>query len=99
LLGNKIFTFLLRTLFGVRLTDSLFFYALGSKQAFEALDLKCTDFSLCIEVPVKVHKMGYRYTEIPSRERPRIAGKSKVNAVLDGIRILSAMIGLKFRGY
>ncbi len=97
-LGNKTFTFLLRILFGVRLTDSLFFYALGRKDMFEALDLRCADFSLCIEVPVKVHQKGFRYTEIPSRERPRIAGVSKVNAVYDGIRILAAMIRLRLQG-
>jgi glycosyltransferase involved in cell wall biosynthesis len=94
--GNMIFTRLLRLLFGVRITDSLFFYALGKKEMFEALELELADFALCIEVPVKVHRKGYRYTEIPSKERLRIAGASKVNAVSDGFRILTAMLQLWF---
>lgn len=97
-LGNGIFTFLLRTMFGVRLTDALFFYALGKKEIFERLDLACNDFSLCVEVPIKVHRAGYKYTEIASKERPRIAGVSKVNAAQDGLRILTAMLKFRFGG-
>ena len=98
-LGNKIFTALLRLMFGVRLTDALFFYALGKKEVFEALGLESTDFSICVEIPIKVHKRGYKYTEIPSAERKRIAGVSKVNAAWDGLRILAAMVKFKLKGY
>ena len=98
-LGNKIFTFLLRLMFGVRLTDALFFYALGKKEVFESLDLESTDFSICVEIPIKVHKRGYKYTEIPLTERRRIAGVSKVNAAWDGLRILAAMVKFKLKGY
>jgi len=98
-LGNKIFTFLLRLMYGVRLTDALFFYALGKKEVFESLDLESTDFSICVEIPIKVHKRGYKYTEIPLTERQRIAGVSKVNAAWDGLRILAAMVKFKLKGY
>lgn len=98
-LGNWMFTFLLRTMFGVRLSDALFFYALGKREVFEALDLEAHDFSLCVEIPVKVHKAGFRYTEIPSKERARIAGVSKVNALWDGLSILAFMVKLKLKGY
>ncbi len=97
-LGNKIFTVLLRTMFGVRLSDALFFYALGKKAVFARLDLECKDFALCVEVPIKVHRAGYKYTEIASTERRRLAGVSKVNAALDGLRILAAMLKLRFGG-
>jgi len=95
LLGNWFFTRLARWMFGVRLTDILFFYALIKTDVLRKLDLECQDFSLCVEVPIKLHRAGYRYTEIPSHERPRIGGVSKVNAVTDGLRILAAMIRLK----
>jgi glycosyltransferase involved in cell wall biosynthesis len=98
LVGNMVFTFLMRLMFGVRISDSLFFYALGKKSVFEKLDLRCEDFALCIEVPIKVHRGGFRYTEIPSRERPRIAGVTKVNAFTDGLRILGSMIRLRLTG-
>lgn len=96
LTGNKIFTLLLRGMFGVKLTDALFFYALARKEVYQSIDWKSSDFALCVEIPIKVHKAGYKYTEIPSRERPRIGGVSKVNAFTDGLTILWSMIKMKF---
>ena len=98
-LGNFFFTKLLRMLFGVRLSDALFFYALGKREVFESLPLISSDYSLCVEVPILVHQMGFRYTEIPSKERARIAGQSKVNALIDGFKILHAMLRFKLREF
>ena len=86
-------------MFGVRLTDALFFHALGKKEVFEGLDLESTDFSICVEFPIKVHKRGYKYTEIPLTERQRIAGVSKVNAAWDSLRTLAAIVKFKLKGY
>lgn len=94
-LGNWSFTRLARWMFGVELTDILFFYALIRKDVLQSLDLECQDFSLCVEVPAKIHMSGYKYTEIPSFERPRVGGVSKVNAFTDGLRILAAMVRMK----
>ncbi|MBT5047691.1 MAG: glycosyltransferase family 2 protein [Rhodospirillaceae bacterium] len=94
-LGNWLFTRLARRMYGVQLTDILFFYALIRKDVLLSLDLECQDFSLCVEVPAKIHMKGYKYAEIPSFERPRLGGVSKVNAFTDGVRILTAMIRLK----
>ncbi len=99
LAGNMIFTTLMRWMFGVRLSDALFFYALARKNVYRSIKWEFTDFALCVEVPIKVHKAGYKYTEIPSRERPRIGGESKVNALTDGLSILWAMIKMKLCGY
>jgi glycosyltransferase involved in cell wall biosynthesis len=96
LTGNMIFTALLRLMFGVKLSDALFFYALAKREVYQSIEWKSSDFALCVEIPIKVHRAGYRYTEIPSRERPRIGGDSKVNAFTDGFSILWAMIKMKF---
>jgi len=95
-LGNMVFTILLRLLHGVRLSDSLFYYALIRREVLQGLPLVSTDFSACIEIPILMHKMGYTYAEIPSRERERMAGISKVNAMTDGLLILKSMIQFKF---
>jgi len=92
LLGNRIFTSLLRTMFGVRLSDALFYYCMGRREIYGKLPLISQDFSLCVEVPIRVHRMGCRYAELPLRERPRLAGASKVNAARDGALILAAML-------
>ena len=98
LVGNAIFTFLLRVMFRVQLTDALFYYCMGKKEAYNFIDPRAVDFSICVEVPIKMHRMGFKYTEIPMRERPRSAGESKVNALWDGIKILKTMIKLKLTG-
>ena len=98
-LGNKLFALLAGVMFKLKLTDAIFFYALGKKEMFEALGLTARGFSIRAEIPIKMHKAGYKYTEIPSKERPRFAGQSKVNAIWDGLLILATMIGLKLKGY
>ena len=97
LAGNMIFTTLMRLMFGVKLSDALFFYALARKEIYTSTKWEYPDFALCVEIPIKLHQAGYKYTEIPSRERPRIGGDSKVNALTDGLSILWAMIKLRLR--
>ena len=87
-LGNKFFTWICNTLFGVRLSDVLFFYFAIKKEHFKNLTFKSNGFELSIEFPIRVHQSNLKYVEIPSLETKRIAGKSKVNAFSDGLIIL-----------
>jgi glycosyltransferase involved in cell wall biosynthesis len=95
-LGNKLFTFLLRLLHGVALSDALFLYVLAKREVFEKIEVRSRSFDWCIEFPIKVHRAGLKYTEIPSVERKRLAGISKVNAFYHGFRILWTMVRLTF---
>ncbi len=94
--GNKAFTWLLNFVHGVGISDSLFFYAAARKEVFESLDLSTDHFELCIEFPIKAHKAGYTHKEIPSFEKERVSGDSKVNAFSDGLKILWVMLRMKF---
>jgi len=96
-MGNRFFTFLLNKIHGVKISDSLFLYVAAKREVFESLDLESSGFEYCMEFPIKVHKAGFRITEIPSFERARIAGESKVNAFLDGLRILYYLLKWKFK--
>jgi glycosyltransferase involved in cell wall biosynthesis len=93
-LGNQFFTGLMRLIFKVNLSDSLFMYVAAKRNALEALNLKSPGFEFCIEFAIKVHLSGLSYTEMPSFERKRIAGKSKVNAFIHGLIILWTLIKL-----
>ena len=95
--GNKLFTWLLNRLHGVNISDALFLYVAARKEVFEALDLTSSGFEYCIEFPIRAHQMGFTYKEIPSREKARIAGHSKVNALWDGLRILWVLLREKLR--
>ena len=59
---------------------------------FRNLKLKSKDFSLCVEIPIKIVKKKLTYTEVPSFERSRLGGKKKVNEFKDGFLILFAML-------
>ena len=94
-LGNKFFTGLVRFRFGCNITDSLFFYPMFKRDILNFIDLQSDDFTLCLELPVKVHQKELRYTEILSEERERYAGKTKVNALIDGLKILKGIFSIK----
>lgn len=92
LIGNKIFTFLGKLFFKLKLSDILFTYILGETKKFKDLKLKSKDFRLCVEIPIKILKKNYSYVTIPSFERSRLGGKKKVNEFKDGFLILFALI-------
>ena len=91
-LGNLIFTFLGNILFSLRLSDILYTFVIGKTNSFKKLNLKSDDFCLCVEIPINAKKMKQSYTDVPSNERRRIAGKKKVNEFSDGMKILKYML-------
>ena len=93
-IGNKIFTFICNTLFNLNISDVLFTYVMGSTRAYKSLDIVSRDFSFCVELPIKAKFMKYNMACLPSYERPRIAGKKKVNEFKDGFLILISIIRL-----
>jgi len=95
--GNKFFSFIGRFFFRLQISDILFTYILGRSDAFKALNLKYSDFRICVEIPICVSKKSYKYKSVSSYERSRIGGKKKVNAIKDGLLILLAMIILFFK--
>jgi len=96
-LGNKFFTYLVINIFGLKITDSLFFYPMIKKKDYKQLDLDYEDFTICIELPILYHQAGFSYYDLLSPERKRFAGKSKVNAFKDGLKMLLGIISIALR--
>ena len=92
LIGNKIFSFLGNLLFSLELSDILYTFVMGNAQKARDLNIKEKDFAFCVELPIKAKKAGYKLVSLPSYEKPRIAGRKKVNAFKDGLMILISMI-------
>ena len=92
--GNKFFTLSCKLLFSLNISDVLFTYVMGKSYAFKKLDLQNTDFTFCIELPVKAKINKFNCTSFPSYERSRISGKKKVNEFKDGFLILISIIRL-----
>lgn len=94
LIGNKFFTFFGNFFFKLKISDILFTYIMGKKDSFKKLKLNNYDFRICVELPINAKKLDLVYKCVPSFERSRIGGKKKVNAIKDGLLILSEMIKL-----
>ena len=97
LIGNYIFTFLGKIFFKLKITDILYTFVMARTSCAKKLKLTAKDFSFCVELPIKAKRANYRICTSKSYERARLAGKKKVNAFKDGLKILFAMIKLFFR--
>ena len=98
-IGNKGFSFLGNFLFKLGLSDILYTYILGRTAKAKELNLKYSDFRICVEIPIMAKYKKYRFLSTASMERKRIAGKKKVNAIKDGFLILTAIFSLLFKRY
>ena len=94
--GNKIFSLIGNLFFRLNISDILFTFILGKTDSFKRLNLKNSDFRICVELPIKAKYLDMKYVSLPSHERSRIGGKKKVNAIKDGLLILIEMIRLFF---
>ena len=97
LIGNYIFTFLGKFFFKLKITDILYTFVMARSSCAKKLGLKSKDFSFCVELPIKAQRANYKICTSKSFERSRIAGKKKVNAFRDGLKILFSMIKLFFK--
>ena len=91
-IGNYFFTKIGNIFYNVKITDILYTFVLGRTKKIKKLNLKQSDFSFCVELPLKAVKFGMKLSTNQSHERKRIAGQKKVNAFKDGYTILKYMI-------
>jgi hypothetical protein len=81
--GNRLVTWLLRTLYGLRLTDIGPFRAI-SPRVLRDLGMEHRTYGWPVEMVVKAARKDYRVVEVPVSCRPRTGGRSKVAGTLTG---------------
>lgn len=86
-IGNKLLTFLANKIHKTNFTDSLYFFTAIRKEVLGSVKTTSSGFEYCIELPIKIHKAGFKIAEIPSFERKRSGGRAKVNTFSDGLKI------------
>ena len=94
--GNYIFSKIGNIFFNLKLSDILYTFAICNTKKTKELNLKSQNFGLCVELPIKVKRKSFTYTDTASYERNRHSGKKKVNAFVDGLKILFMMFKLFF---
>ena len=67
---------------------------MGKTYSAKKLNLQASDFTFCVELPIKIQRLKMRMGSISSFERRRISGVKKVNAFKDDFKILMKMIYL-----
>ena len=97
LVGNYIFTLLGKIFFKLEITDILYTFVMARTSCARKLELTSKDFSFCVELPIKARRANFKINTSNSYERARIAGKKKVSAFKDGLKILFSMIKLFFK--
>jgi glycosyltransferase involved in cell wall biosynthesis len=80
--GNRVAAFLIRVLFGQRLTDLGPFRA-ARADVLGALELEETTYGWAVEMVLKGALLGYRIVEVPVSYHPRI-GQSKISGTITG---------------
>jgi len=98
--GNRLAAFLIRFLYGVKISDLGPFRA-GRADVLRALALEETTYGWAVEMILKGTLAGFRIVEVPVSYHPRI-GKSKISGTLRGTAgaawfILSLIVRYYFR--
>jgi glycosyltransferase involved in cell wall biosynthesis len=91
-IGNKFFTWFGNYFFSLNITDILYTFILGRTNSFQNLDLQCSDFRICPEIPIKAKMKNFRYLCCDDYERKRVKGEKKVRPLFDGFLILKYLI-------
>lgn len=95
LLGNKMFLFLLNTIFKVRLTDLLSGYRAFNRDLVKNLPLLSRGFDIETELTLKAIERNYRIIEVPVNLSTRPEGsESKIRIFRDGILIFNTIFAL-----
>jgi len=90
--GNKMFNYLIGYLTGVKISDSQSGFRAIRSSLIKKMKLSSHGYEVESEMLVKALRMGARVAETPISFDQRTVGKSKLDPIRDGVRILYAII-------
>lgn len=91
-IGNRIFNNLIQLLTGVKISDSQSGFRAIRSSVIKKMELNSRGYEIESEMLVKALKMDVRVAEIPISFEQRTVGKSRLDPIKDGIRILNSII-------
>ena len=94
-MGNKLFSGLVSYISSAEITDSQSGMRAFKREIFPEIDVKARSLEYEPKATARAAKLGYKIKEIPIEYRKRI-GKSKINGVKDGIKILYSLISVAY---
>jgi glycosyltransferase involved in cell wall biosynthesis len=96
--GVKLFNLLIQMFIGVFVTDSQSGYRAMKRDILKKLHLKSGGYEIESEMLVKIAKGNYRVLEVPISFEQRTYGRSGVDPLRDGFRILLSIVSARLRG-
>jgi glycosyltransferase involved in cell wall biosynthesis len=96
--GVRIFNYIIKLLTGVAVTDSQSGYRAIKRDILNKQKLYAREYEIESEMLVKTVKSGFRVVEVPISFEQRTYGRSGVDPVWDGSKILYSIMLARFRG-
>jgi len=96
--GVRIFNSLIQLLTGTAVTDSQSGYRAMKREVVDKLKLYAREYEIESEMLVKTAKAGFRVAEVPISFEQRTYGRSGVDPLWDGSKILYSIWLARFRG-
>jgi glycosyltransferase involved in cell wall biosynthesis len=91
-MGNKIFVFLVNSIWRMNYSDLCYGYRSFRKNCINKLNLKQDGFGIETEISIKAAKKKLRVLEVPSYEKARDSGEGRLRTFSDGWRIFKTII-------
>jgi glycosyltransferase involved in cell wall biosynthesis len=96
--GVKIFNYLIALFTGVAVTDSQSGYRSMRREVLKKQKLYAREYEIESEMLIKTVKAGFRVAEVPISFEQRTYGRSGIDPVWDGSKILYSIMLAHFRG-
>jgi glycosyltransferase involved in cell wall biosynthesis len=90
--GNWLLMSLVNVLYGTRYTDMAYGYNAARREALQQIALVSKGFEIEVEMNIAFARAGFRVAEVPSFERRRVHGDSKLHSLPDGARIFRTVV-------
>jgi glycosyltransferase involved in cell wall biosynthesis len=91
-LGVRLFNYLIQFLVKNRVSDSQSGFRIMKAEILQNMNLQSVGYEIESEMLVKTAKMRYRIKELPISFDQRTYGKSSLDPIVDGFRILKSII-------
>jgi glycosyltransferase involved in cell wall biosynthesis len=95
--GNMLFNFLIYLLTGSLISDSQSGYRVMTRRVLESMNLKSGEYEIESEMLVKTVRHGFRIKEVPISFEQRTYGRSGIDPLKDGFKILLSIISAYLR--
>jgi glycosyltransferase involved in cell wall biosynthesis len=96
--GNRLFNVLIHILTGNPISDSQSGYRVMKAKVLRSMNLKSFEYQIESEMLVKTVRKGFRVKEVPVSFEQRTYGRSQIDPIVDGYKILISIISALLRG-